>query len=106
MIVCRVLTTFAFAAALACVATPAGAQIFPPPTPSPAPSASPAPTPRPGTVSVAADAHITFISQSTSGFGQLGLPEAPDFIAGTSPAAPVSPYDTFSSAPMTPGNAG
>lgn len=110
LILIRALTTFGFAAALACVATPAGAQIFPPPTPSPAPSASPtaspAPTPRPGTVGVAADAHITFISQNTSGFGQLGLPEAPNFIAGTSPAAPLSPYDTFSSAPMTPGNAG
>jgi hypothetical protein len=92
------------------LAKPAAAQFFPPPTPSPAPSASPsaapAPTPRPGTVSVAADANITFISQNTNCFGQLGLPEAPAFAAGTSPAAPLTPYDTFSGAPMTPGNVG
>ena len=104
------LTAVAFAVASACLARPAGAQFFPPPTPSPAPSASPsaspAPTPRPGTVSVAADATITFISQNTSGFGQLGLPEGPAFIAGASPAAPLTPYDTFSSAPMTPGDVG
>jgi hypothetical protein len=91
-------------------AAPAAAQIYPPPTPTPAPSASPgaspAPTPRPGTVTIAADAHFTFISQSTNGYGQLGLPEAPNFINGTSPAAPNSPYDTFSGAPMVPGNTG
>ncbi len=100
-----------FAAATACVAAPAAAQIFPPPpspspSPSPAGSPSPSPTPRPGTWTLAADAHVTFISQNTSGYGQLGLPEAPGFIAGTSPAAPLTPYDTFSSAPMTPGDAG
>jgi hypothetical protein len=103
-------TALAFVVAAACFAQPAAAQFFPPPTPSPAPSASPgaspAPTPRPGTVSVAADANITFISQNTNGYGQLGRPESPAFIAGTSPAAPLTPYDTFSSAPMTPGNVG
>jgi len=110
MIVRSAVTTLAFITAAVCVAVPARAQIFPPPTPLPVPAASPgatpAPAPRPGTVTVAADAHITFISQNTSGFGTLGLPEAPAFIAGTSPAAPLTPYDTFSSAPMTPGNAG
>jgi hypothetical protein len=57
-------------------------------------------------VTLAADAHVTFISQNTSGYGTLGLPEAPMFAAGTSPAAPNSPYDAFSGAPMTPGDAG
>jgi hypothetical protein len=104
------LATLLFVTAVGYCAGPAAAQIYPPPTPSPAPSASPgaspAPTPRPGSVSVAADAHVTFISQNTNGFGQLGLPEAPNFVNGTSPAAPNSPYDTFSGAPMTPGDTG
>jgi hypothetical protein len=86
------------------------AQIFPLPTPSPAPSpaasAAPAATPRPGSITLDASAHITFVSQSTSGFGTLGLPEAPGFRAGTSPAAPLTPYDTFSGAPITPGTMG
>ena len=97
-----------FVAAISYLAAPAGAQIFPPPIPAPAPSfspgASPAPTPRPGTVTVAADAHFTFISQNTNGFGVLGFPEAANFANGTSAAAPNSPYDTFSGAPMMPGN--
>ena len=92
-----------FAAAMVYLAVPATAQIFPPPAPSP--TSSPAPTPRPGTIAVAADAHFTFISQSTSGFGTLGFPEAANFVNGTSAAAPNSPYDTFSGAPMVPGNA-
>lgn len=71
--------------------------------PAPAPSASP--TAAPGSVTFAGDAHVTFVSQTTRGFGRLGLPEAPGFVAGVSPAAPISPYDTFSSAPMVPGNA-
>jgi hypothetical protein len=54
-------------------------------------------------VRFALDAHTTFISQSTNGSG-TNPPEGAAFIAG-SPAAPLSPYDTFSSAPMTPGNA-
>lgn len=95
------------AVAAACVALPASAQIFPPPpTPSPVPSASPTPTPRPGTISVSAAAHITFVSQSTNGFGTLGFPEAANFANGSSPAAPLTPYDTFSGAPMVPGNMG
>jgi hypothetical protein len=99
--------TLLFVVAMGYGAGPAAAQIYPPPAPSPTPSASPAaPTPRPGSVSVAAAAHVTFISQNTNGYGQLGLPEAPNFINGTSPAAPISPYDTFSGAPMTPGDTG
>jgi hypothetical protein len=102
--------------AIACCSAPAAAQIFPEPTPAPSPSplAAPAPTPTPkatatprsGSITLAADAHVTFISQNTSGYGTLGLPEAPGFVAGISPAAPNSPYDTFSGAPMTPGDAG
>src|SRR5580658_5270681 len=94
-------------AAAACFAAPASAQIYPPPTPSPGPSASPGaspaptpaptptPTPAPPRITVAADAHVMFISQNTNGYGQLGLPEAPNFANGTSPAAPNAPYDTF-----------
>ena len=85
---------------------PASAQIFPLPVPSPSPSAAPTASPRPGTVTLDASAHVTFVSQSTSGFGILGLPEAPAFRAGTSLAAPLTPYDAFSGAPMTAGNAG
>ncbi len=103
--------------ALVCVgfASPAAAQSVAPPSPapsasaaasaSPSPSATPstAPTQPPGTLRLALDAHTTFISQSTQGNG-IDPPEGPAFIAG-SPAAPLTPYDTFSSAPMTPGNA-
>ena len=67
------------------------AQIFPlptpPPAPSPAPSASPAATPRPGSITLDASAHITFVSQSTNGFGTFGLPEGPGCQSGMSPAA-------------------
>lgn len=92
----------ACAVVLPCGVRPAAAQIFPPPSPAPSPSASAPPA---GTVTLDAAAHVTFVSQNTSGFGRLGLPEAPAFAAGTSPAAPLTPYDTFSSAPMTPGDA-
>jgi hypothetical protein len=95
---------------LACVAlavrvAPLGAQSLPSPAPSPV--APPAPSSTPGqpigSVRIAVDAHTTFISQSTQGNG-TNPPEGPAFIMG-SPAAPLSPYDTLSSAPMTPGNA-
>jgi hypothetical protein len=87
----------------AAFAAPLVAQSAPAPSPAPAPSASPA-APA-GSITWTLDAHVTFVSQSTNGFGQSGLPEGPGFIAGTSPAAPLAPYDTFSSAPMVPGNA-
>jgi hypothetical protein len=87
-------------------ASPAHAQTAPvQPSPPPSPAASASPPPPVGSVTFAGDAHVTFVSQNTNGFGQLGLPEAPGFIAGTSAAAPLTPYDTFSSAPMTPGDA-
>jgi len=103
------------AVVIACVAyaVPAVAQSVAPasPSPSPVPSAAPAASPAPsstpsqpvGSVRFAIDAHTTYVSQNTSGPG-TNPPEGPAFIAG-SPAAPLSPYDTFSSAPMTPGNA-
>jgi hypothetical protein len=103
-------------AAVGWLAVPARAQVAPSPAPSPvtSPSAAPAPTAAPGSVTLTADLHLTYISQNTSGYGRLGIPESgigqppgtPNFIAGTSPAAPLTPYDAFSSAPMTPGNAG
>ena len=46
----------------------------------------------------------TFVDQSTGGPG-VQPPEGPPFIAG-SPLSPMTPYDTFSSAPMTPGVVG
>jgi hypothetical protein len=104
---------FVLVGAAACVRAPAFAQIFPLPTPAPSPTASasaptpaPAPAAKPGSITLDASAHVMYISQSTNGFGTRGLPEAPAFVAGTSPAAPNAPYDTFSGAPMTPGNTG
>jgi len=101
----RWLPALMLAAATACLAEPADAQSGPSPAPSATPSPAPAATARPGSVTFAAEAHVTFISQNTNGYGTLGLPEAPNFVNGTSPAAPLTPYDTFSGAPMTPGNA-
>jgi len=88
------------AVTFALLAAPARAQ-----TPAPTPSPSASPTAPAGSITLAGEAHVTFISQNTAGYGQLGLPEAPGFVAGTSPAAPLTPYDDFSSAPMTPGDA-
>ena len=67
------------------------------------PSPSPSPSPRIGTISISVDAHSTFISESTRGPG-IVPPEGPGFAAG-SPVSPLTPYDVFSSAPLTPGNA-
>ncbi|MGH7684155.1 MAG: hypothetical protein ACREMT_07420, partial [Vulcanimicrobiaceae bacterium] len=50
-----------------------------------------------------ADAHSTFISEGTRGPG-IVPPEGPGFAAG-SPFSPLTPYEVFSSAPFTPGNA-
>ncbi|MBV8584564.1 MAG: hypothetical protein JO241_11250, partial [Candidatus Eremiobacteraeota bacterium] len=65
-------------------------------------TATPSPSPSP-TFAVAIDAHTTFIAESTRGPGTTP-PEGPGFAAG-SPVSPLTPYDTFSSAPLTPGNA-
>ncbi|HEV8022668.1 MAG TPA: hypothetical protein VGP41_15445 [Candidatus Lustribacter sp.] len=87
-------------AALAC---PALAQT-PAPGPSASPSPAPTPTPRALGWQFATTLDATFVDQNTSGPGQIG-PEAAGFIAG-SPLSPNTPYDLFSSAPLTPGVAG
>jgi hypothetical protein len=66
---------------------------------SPAPSA----TPREGVVTLGVEAHLTVISAGTRGPGTTP-PEGAGFAAG-SPLSPLTPYDTFSSAPLVPGNA-
>ncbi len=66
------------------------------------PQSSPAPAP--GTFVLHLDQQTIFIDQATSGPGVMP-PEGPSFAAGA-PAAPQTPYDTFSSAPMTPGVTG
>lgn len=74
---------------------------------SPEPTASPAPTPSPTATpgfSVHGSGANVFIDQATGGVGQTP-PEGPAFAAG-SPAAPMSPYDWFSTAPLLPGVAG
>jgi hypothetical protein len=74
---------------------------------TPAPSASPAPTPSPSPTpgfSLHIQGANVFVSQGAGGPG-LAPPEAPAFQAGL-PLSPMSPYDWFSSAAETPGNAG
>jgi len=66
---------------------------------SPAPS--PTPIPRFG---IAVKGSNVFINQSTVGPG-ITPPEGPGFANG-SPLSPMSPYDWFSSAPVTPGVTG
>jgi hypothetical protein len=84
------------------------AQTPPGPSPTPSASATPTPaasaTPRPLGVRFSNAFSTTFIVQNTVGPGQVG-PEAAGFIAG-SPLSPNTPYDLFSSAPLTPGIAG
>lgn len=87
----------------AALAAPGFAQT-PGPAPSASPSPAPTPSPRPLGWQFATTLEATFIDQNTSGPGQVG-PEAAGFIAG-SPLSPNTPYDLFSSAPLTPGVAG
>ncbi|MBV9972401.1 MAG: hypothetical protein JO135_03615 [Candidatus Eremiobacteraeota bacterium] len=68
---------------------------------SPQPTASPSPTPG---LHFSFDSSTDFIDTAASGPG-LTPPEGPGFILG-SPLSPMTPYDTFSSAPQTPGIAG
>jgi hypothetical protein len=100
-----------FAAVIAfvasCVAEVRAQTLAPPPSPTPSPTASASPTasPLPARqlgLQFAATFATTFLDQNTSGPGQIG-PEAG--LTGT-PLAPNTPYDTFSSAPLTPGVAG
>lgn len=67
----------------------------------PAPSPSPAATPRFGTSVTGSN---VFIDQATNGPGTTP-PQGLRFARG-SPVSPMSPYDWFSSAPVTPGVAG
>ncbi|MGB8205938.1 MAG: hypothetical protein WCE83_14820 [Candidatus Baltobacteraceae bacterium] len=78
----------------------------PSPEPSPPPAAGAAPTvsSRPLGLRISTALSTTFLDQSTAGEGQAG-PEATGFING-SPLSPNTPYDLFSSAPLTPGVAG
>jgi hypothetical protein len=69
--------------------------------PGTSPSPSPAPTPR---FDLKASGSNVFIDQATGGRG-ITPPEGPGFANG-SPISPMSPYDWFSSAPVTPGVAG
>ncbi|MGB6060382.1 MAG: hypothetical protein WBG27_01670 [Candidatus Aquilonibacter sp.] len=73
----------------------------PGPSTSPSPSQSPSPTPG---FSLHAQGANVFISQGASGPG-LSPPEAAAFENGL-PLSPMSPYDWFTSATETPGNAG
>ncbi len=68
---------------------------------SPAPTATPRPAA--GSIRTTLDAHLTFVTGSEAGPGQQ--PPEVGFAAGA-PLAPLTPYDTFSSGPMVPGNAG
>ncbi len=101
------LATAAAAAVSIATPTPARAQTTPAPSASPSgspsPAPSPSPSPRPGTLRVALDAHLTFVSQGTRGPG-IAPPEARGFANGD-PLSPLTPYDVFSSAPLVPGNA-
>jgi len=82
-------------------------QTAPPATTAPprSPAATPAPVPvaTPRFTLSAAGSNV-FITQSTVGPGTTP-PEGPGFARG-SPISPMSPYDWFTSAPVTPGNAG
>ncbi len=64
---------------------------------------SPSPSPSPG-FSTSMSGSNEFIDQAASGPG-ITPPEAQPFAAGL-PLSPMSPYDWFSSAPLTPGIAG
>lgn len=64
----------------------------------------PTATPATGSVRWSFDGHATFVSQGDAGPGTVP-PEAAGFVAGA-PLAPLTPYDTFSSAPLLSGNAG
>lgn len=85
---------------LSLVPLAAGADAPPAVAPTPAPTATPAP----GSFRISGEAHVTFISSASSGPGTVP-PEAAGFAAG-SPVSPLTPYDTFSSAPLVSGNAG
>jgi hypothetical protein len=82
----------------------AAAAVMPAPSPSPTTAPSPIPRTRALGLQFATTLSTTFLNQNTSGPGQIG-PEAAGYLAG-SPLAPNTPFDTFSSVPLTPGIAG
>ncbi|HZT13313.1 MAG TPA: hypothetical protein VFA29_10945 [Candidatus Baltobacteraceae bacterium] len=75
----------------------AGAQQSPAPSPAPSASASP----QPAGFAFSPSAFTTYIDTAASGPG-LSPPEAPGFVQGF-PLSPMTPYDTWSSAPIAPG---
>jgi len=68
-----------------------------------APIASPAPSATPG-LRLTLDAFSSYVDQAAAGPG-IVPPEGAGFASG-SPLSPMTPYDTFSSAPNTPGVGG
>jgi hypothetical protein len=82
------------------VATPATA---PAATPAPSKPVAPAPPPTFG-IRFSGDGFASLVSEAFAGLG-LSPPEGPGFAAGA-PLSPMTPYDIFYSAPMTPGNGG
>lgn len=98
--VSRALQWITSTAAILVVALAYSAQAAP--TPTPAPSVSPAATAQPRGIELHGGLNAVFLSQGSSGPG-LQPVEGPAFAQGA-PAAPVSPYDAFSAAPMVPGN--
>src|SRR5580700_6346479 len=103
----------AIAGALIASCTAAAVAQTPAPTASPtaSPTAPPSPVappppeaPRVLGLQLTSTFTTTFLSHNTSSPGQLG-PEAPAYLNGAL-LAPNTPYDTFSSAPLTPGVAG
>ncbi len=69
--------------------------------PSPSPSSS---APQPVGWSNSLDGFVSMVDQATNGSG-IVPPEGPGFAAGN-PLSPTTPYDSFISAPTTPGVAG
>ncbi|MGP6190755.1 MAG: hypothetical protein ACLPSH_11890 [Vulcanimicrobiaceae bacterium] len=109
MLLRLVRASFAFAVCVlpqAAIAQSASGSQSPSPQPSAqaSPSGAPAASPRPLGISFSTSASTTLLDTATAGEGQVG-PEAQGFING-SPLSPNSPYDLFSSAPITPGFAG
>ncbi|HEY2473555.1 MAG TPA: hypothetical protein VGI19_02020 [Candidatus Cybelea sp.] len=103
---CAPIILAAFAALVVSSTAPSCAQTpAPSPSPSespiPSPAASPAASPRALGFQFAATFATTFLNQNTSGPGQIG-PEVPGYLNGA-PLAPNTPYDVFSTAPLTPG---
>lgn len=96
-----VVAVVSLAALLAQAPTPSASQSL---SPAPSASAAPSASPRALGLQVTGAFATTFLDQNTSGPGQIG-PEVPAFL-NNSPLAPNTPYDTFSTAPLTPGIAG